>query len=233
MTSGHANELCRAEGIEAVHQGDAGLDFCGLSARVSRGDAFAEGFEATHPGFDPSSGVVSGPPFPERPAIVARGAQGFVTGSCCRAVLFPGSTVLADWSDRGRLLVDDGGVASEHVIGAVGRDGADVFPFRDLVEQFRQDGTVAIAAGDKFHRPNVQSGPIHGQMHLAPLASALNAMFAGLPLAIAEVLRQGTTGEKQPSHPGQCPERPWTRFRPDPWRFPAKIGHLSRFAAGI
>ncbi len=59
------------------------------------------------------------PALPERPAIVAGGAQGFVPGRCRRAVLFPKSAVLTDRNDRGCLSGDDSGVATAGVIGAI------------------------------------------------------------------------------------------------------------------
>jgi len=67
---------------------------------VSCSDAFTESLEAPHLRLDPASDMVSCPAFPERPAIVPGCAQGFVSGDCCRAVLFPGPTVLPDRNDR-------------------------------------------------------------------------------------------------------------------------------------
>jgi hypothetical protein len=71
---------------------------------------------------------------------VPGGAQGFVSGDCGRAVLFPGSTVLADRDDRGGLAVDDGGVAAAGVIGAIGGHRADLFTLGDLVEHSGKTG---------------------------------------------------------------------------------------------
>jgi len=119
LSSGDAHDLGGAEGREAVHQRDADLDFCGLAVGVSRGDAFSEGLQASHLGLDATSAMISGPTLPERPAVVPGGAQGFVAGAGCRTVLFPWAPVLADRDDRGGLAVDDGGVASARVIGAV------------------------------------------------------------------------------------------------------------------
>ena len=82
-------------------------------------------------------------------------------------------------------------MAAAGVIGTIGGHGADLFAFGDLVEQFRQHGAVTIAAGGEFHRPDVRRGCIHGQMDLAPSASALNAVLARLPFAIAEELDAG------------------------------------------
>ena len=147
------------------------MDFGGLSVRISCGDALAEGLEAPHFRLDPASDMVSGPSLPERPAIVPGGAKGFVSGDCRRAVLFPRPTVFADRDDRRGLTVDDGGMAAARIIRAIGDHGADLFALGDLVEQFRQDRTVTIAAGSEFYSADVRRGGIHGQMHLAPLTT--------------------------------------------------------------
>ena len=131
--SGHADDLGCAECVEAVDEGDADLDFGGLAVRVSCRDSAA--------------GVVSAPAFPERPAIVACGAEGFVSGDCGRAVLFPGPLVLANRNDRGGLSVDDRRMASAGVIGAISGHRADLLTFRDLVQQLGQNRAITIAAG--------------------------------------------------------------------------------------
>lgn len=82
--SGHADDLGRSEGREAVHQGDAYLDFRSLTVWVSGGDTLTESFEAPHLCLDPASDVVSGPALPECPAIVPGGTQGFVSSDCSR-----------------------------------------------------------------------------------------------------------------------------------------------------
>ena len=58
------------EGREAVHEGNADVDFVGLAVGVSGVDAFSEGFQAAHLRFDPTSGVIARPALPEGPAIV-------------------------------------------------------------------------------------------------------------------------------------------------------------------
>ena len=67
---------------------------------------------------------------------------------------------------------------------------------RDLVQQLRQHRAVTVADGSKLCRLDVRSRGGHGQMHLAPLASALNAMLARLPFAIAEKLDPGAVNEQ-------------------------------------
>ena len=186
--SGHGNDLGRAERREAVHQGDADVDLCGLPVGVSCAYAFSEGLEAAHLRFDPASGMVPGPPLPERPAIVPCGTQGLVSGPCRRAVPLPRSSVPSDRDDCGGLPFDDGGVAAAGVIGPVGGHGADLLVLRDLVEQIGQDRAVALAAGGEFHGADVRCGRVHRQMHLAPLAAPLDAVLAGLPLAVAKEL---------------------------------------------
>jgi hypothetical protein len=83
-------------------------------------DAFPKGFEAAHLNPDPATGIVSCPALPERTTIMPGGAQGFVSGPGCRAILFPRSTVLADRDGPDGGVVDDGSMASTGVIGAVG-----------------------------------------------------------------------------------------------------------------
>jgi hypothetical protein len=138
--SGHANDLGRSEGREAVHERDAYLDFCSLAVGVSGGDAFAEGLEAPHLRLDPTSDVVSRPSLPECPAVVPGGAEGFVSGDCGRAILFPRPPVLAGRDDWSGLPVDDGRVATAGVIGPISGHGADLFVVGYLVEQLRQNG---------------------------------------------------------------------------------------------
>jgi hypothetical protein len=63
-----------------------------------------------------------------------------------------------------------------------------LFAFGVLTKQIWQHGAVTVAAWREFHRPDVRLSRVHGQMHLAPLASALNALLSGLPLAITDEL---------------------------------------------
>lgn len=172
------------------------MDFGGLAARVSRGDALAEGVEAAHPGLYAAAGVVSRPPFPERPAVVTCGAQGFVACSGGWAILLPRSAILSDRNNRRAAARDDGAVAAAGVVGAVRGNGAGVFVVRDLAQQVRQDGAIAFPARGELDRADVGGGRIHRQMHLAPLASSLHTMIPGLPLAIAEELDAGAVHQQ-------------------------------------
>jgi len=192
----HADDLGGAEGVEAVHEGDADVDFGGLSVGVSCHDTLAEGFQAAHLRLDPAAGVVSGPAFPECPPVVSRGAQGVVAGACSRAVFFPETSVLSDRDDRNGIAFDDGLVAAACVVGAVGSDSADLLYLGDLAEQVGQHGAVAVAARGEFHRSDVGGGRVHGQMDLAPLASALHSVLAGLPFAITEELDPGAVDQQ-------------------------------------
>ena len=117
-----------------------------------------------------------------------RGTQGFVAGLGGRAVLFPWSAVFPDRDDRRGAAHDHRAVTAASVAGAVGGQGADVLVLRVLLEQVRQEGTVAFPTGCELDGADVRSGGVHGQMHLAPWAAALNAMLAGLPLPVAEEL---------------------------------------------
>ncbi len=166
-----------------------------MAVGVSCSDALAEGLEGTHLGLDPATGMVPGPALPEGPAIMPGGAQGLVSGNRRRAVLFLGAPVLADRYDRRGLAVEDGGVAAASVIGG---HCANLFALGDLAEQFRQDRAVTVAAGGELHGANVRSGRVHGQMDLAPLASALDPMLVHLPLAVPEKLDSSAVHRQVP-----------------------------------
>lgn len=163
---------------------------------ISCHDTLAEGFQAAHLRLDPAAGVVAGPAFPERPPVVLRRAQGVVAGACSRAVFFPKTSVLSDRDDRNGIAFDDGLVAAACVIGAVGGDRTDQLFLWDLAEQVGQHGAVAVAAGGEFHGADVGGGRVHGQMDLAPLASALHSVLAGLPFAIAKELDPGAIDQQ-------------------------------------
>lgn len=95
------------------------MDFGGLAVWVSRGDPLAEGLEAAHLGLSAAAGVVSGPPLPERPAVVPCGAQGFVAGPSGWAIIPPRSAILADRDDRRATACDDSTVATAGVVGTI------------------------------------------------------------------------------------------------------------------
>lgn len=115
--SGDADDLGGAEGVEAVHQCDADMDFGGWSVEVSRGDALTKGFEAANLRFDAATGVVSCPSLPERPTVMPRGSESFVAGDRGGAIFFPRPAVLAD---RDGAALEDGGVATAGVIDTIG-----------------------------------------------------------------------------------------------------------------
>lgn len=69
MISTHTDGFGSAERVEAVDDGEANLDFCGLAVGLSGGVALTGGFEAPHLCLDPVSSMVSGPALPERLAI--------------------------------------------------------------------------------------------------------------------------------------------------------------------
>jgi len=90
-------------------------------------------------------------PFPpERRAEVSRGAQDVVSCDGCRAVLFPGAPVAADGYDPVGTSVDDRAMAPARVIGTIRGDGIHRFVWWDLLQQFRQQGAVSLAARSEF-----------------------------------------------------------------------------------
>ncbi|GHE02616.1 hypothetical protein U879_18720 [Defluviimonas sp. 20V17] len=66
--------------------------------------------------------------------------------------------------------------------------GADLLIRRDLIQEVRQDGAVALAAGREFHGQDVAGARVHRKMDLAVLASAVRAVLASEPLSIPEKL---------------------------------------------
>ena len=148
--SGNADDPGCAERVDAVHQGDADMDFGGLAVGVPCSDALAEGLEAAHPGSSAAARLGSLPSW---------------------------STVLADRDDRRATACDDGTVAAPRVVSAICGHGADVFVFGGLIQQIRQDGPVTFPAGGELDRADVGGGGVHGRMHLAPLAAAQHSML--------------------------------------------------------
>ena len=102
--------------------------------------------EAPHPGFDPASGVIAGPSFPDRPPETLRCPQDVVSGLGCGAVLFPAAAIPADRNDRRAATLEDRGVAASGVESPVAGHGADLLVWWELVQKVRQDGAVALVA---------------------------------------------------------------------------------------
>lgn len=79
--------------MSAMRMGSDDVQIGGLAVQIPYADVLGEGLEAPRLRPDPASGMVSGPVLPERPAIVPRCAQGFVSCACSRAGFFPGTPV--------------------------------------------------------------------------------------------------------------------------------------------
>jgi hypothetical protein len=109
-TSGQADVLGGAECVEAVDEGDADVNFCGLVIRVSGGDAFAEGLEALHLRLCLVPGMITVPPLSSGAAFFANVAEDRVSGDRGRTVIMPKPAILADWDDGRRVSVENGGM---------------------------------------------------------------------------------------------------------------------------
>ncbi len=55
------HDLCPAKGREAIHDGDADLNFDGLAVGGSCRDPLAKELQAVHHSFDPTSDMLAGP----------------------------------------------------------------------------------------------------------------------------------------------------------------------------
>ena len=86
---------------------------------------------------------------------MAWGAQDVVSCDGCRAVLFPSAPVAADGSDPVGPSVDNRAVAPARVPGTIRGDGIERFVWRDLLQQFRQQGAVSLAARSELERANL------------------------------------------------------------------------------
>ena len=84
------------------------MDFVGPVVGVSGGDALSEGFQASHPGLCPASGIAAAPPLSSCAALLANVAQDRVACGRGRAVLAPALPVLADRDDGSRVVVGNG-----------------------------------------------------------------------------------------------------------------------------
>ena len=138
MTSRQTDDFGGAEGVEAVHDGDANanVDFGGLTVGLSSGDALSEGLEAAHPRLDAAAGVVPRPAFPEGPALISGRAQGLVAARAAAQSFFHGGPFLRigmiRTASRAMMVL-----WQRRVIGAVRGHRADLFVGRDLPEQVR------------------------------------------------------------------------------------------------
>ena len=77
-----------------------------------------------------------------------------------------------------------------------GGHGADPIVWGNPVQKIGQDGAVAIAAGGELDGSDVGRGCIHREMHLAPLASTLDTVLAGLPFTVAQELDPGAVHQQ-------------------------------------
>ena len=87
-------------------------------------------------------------------------------------------------------------MASAGIEGTIRGHGADVLVLGDLAQQVRHDRAAAFPARGELDGPDIRGGGVHCQMHLAPLATTLNTMLAGLPFAVAKKLDAGTVHQQ-------------------------------------
>ncbi len=112
----------------------------------SRDAILSPKIEAAHLRLDPTSDVIAGPSFPDRPPEVPGRPKDFIARLCGRAVLLPEAPVLADGYDSDAATREDRGVAAAGVEGPIAGHGANRLIGRDLVEQVWKDGAVALTA---------------------------------------------------------------------------------------
>ena len=165
---------------------DAILALTDLRPRRFSATGSSEPARASSPRSD--SGVIARPMLPGRPPEASGRPGDFVARRCGRAVLLPKAPVLADEYKGGAATREDRGVAAAGVESPIAGHRADRLIRRDLAEQVRKDGSVAFAARGEFLGPDVAGGRVNRQMYLAVVASAMGAMLAGQPFAVAREL---------------------------------------------
>lgn len=92
--------------------------------------------------------------------------------------------------------LSDGIVAFARVVGAMGRDAADLLVRRDLAEQIGQDRCVTDVAPDDLDSADLQCFLINPEMALAPDPPLGAAMLAGVPFAFAPDLDASAVGQQ-------------------------------------
>ncbi len=100
-----------AEPGEAVQHGDADLELCDLTIKVSGAQALAALFRAMHLRFDAASAVIPAPSSPDGPSDALRCPQDFVAGDGPGGIGCPGTGVPAGRDDRGGTASGDGVMA--------------------------------------------------------------------------------------------------------------------------
>ena len=138
-----------------------------------------------HLRLDAASAVVSAPSSPEGPAKVFHRAQGLVSGhgSCGDGLARFG--VLAGRDDGMGAAVGDGIVAFARVVGAIGRDAADLLVLWDLTEKVGQHRRITNVAPGDLDGSDLQRFLVDPEVYLAPDPPFGAAMLAGVPLALA------------------------------------------------
>ena len=140
--------------------------------------------------------MAAAPSSPKGWAQVLRSAQGVIACDGTRARVLLGSAILVSWNNSSGVSSGDCLAAFSGAVGAVGSHGADLFVYRDLIEQIRQGGCVTdVAAGD-LDGPHIHRFLINADIYLATDTSFGAAVLAGVPLAFTLGLDAGAIGQK-------------------------------------
>ena len=196
MTSADGLRDGDAEFGEAVQDGDADLEFGGLTVEVAGGELMTEELQAVHLGLDAASAMVARPLAPERPPEARHGAQVVVASLGVRALLLPRLCVPARRNDRFRAAVGDGIAAGAPIVGPVGGHGCDLLIRGNLRQQAGQHGRVVHAAVGDLDSSDLERALVDSEVHLAPHAALGSAMLARMPFAFAANLNACAVDQK-------------------------------------
>lgn len=179
-----------------------------------------------------------------RPISSISTTLGFVspTGSRCARLLqgnrVPGSTMATDRNDWLPTMLENRRMATACIVSPNGSDRVDIFSVRDLPQQLRQDGAIALSARGELDRANIAGDRVHCQVGLATFAPASRVVLTCQPFAVttetyalhhgprtsgASLAHSGEAGDR--TGPSTCGGSGWCCQRK------SRDGHACRFSS--
>jgi hypothetical protein len=179
----YPDRLRHAQVGKGVEDGGANVSFCHLSLEGSGVQAVAQLLQPVHHILGDAAPVVAAIVLP---AVESLGLD-FLEDGVAGVVVSPRHRTVT-WRDGGtRVPLGDRRMAAVAVVGAIGRYLVDLA--FDLVEQARQDFTVAPGGGGHFNADDVLGGFVYCQMDLAPRATLADPVLTHFPFAFAKDLQ--------------------------------------------
>lgn len=172
------------------------LKCCDLTVEIPRHDPLTQQLEAAHLGFHQAAAMVAAPFLPDCSAQPAGGTQNLVPDMRPQSIFLPWLGVLPGGNHRCGLAHGNRFMAAFGVIGPISTHRSNPFRRSYLAQRLGQHRRIPHRVGGHFNRPDFQRLRIDPQVHLAPLAAVLRAMFFRFPLAFAQHLDTGTANQQ-------------------------------------